>query len=106
MPKAGKKSSGGGQKRTADDSSPAKPNPTQPAKKKANLSDKEKEIDLLKHQLNEQNKIIEKIKTLKQNELAKYGIAFKSLQDESDSNDSSGSDDENDDDSLENNKIK
>ncbi len=58
MPKAGKKSSGGGQKRTADDSSPAKSNRTQPANEKANLSDKEKEIDLLKHQLNEQNKII------------------------------------------------
>jgi hypothetical protein len=105
MPKAGKNSSGGGQKRTADDSSPAKSNRTQPANKKLNVSDKDKEIDLLKHQLNEQNKIIEKIKNLKQNELAKHGISFKSLQDESDNNDSSGSDDENDDDSLENNKM-
>jgi hypothetical protein len=50
-----------GPKRTADYSSPAKLNPTQPAKKKANLSDKEKEIDLFKHQLNEQSKIKEKI---------------------------------------------
>jgi hypothetical protein len=106
MPKSGNKSSGGGQKRTANDSSPAKPNTTQPAKKKANLSDKVKEIDLLKHQLNEQN-ILEKLKNLNKDELVKYGISRNDLHEESDDekHNRSESNDDREDDYLDNNKM-
>jgi hypothetical protein len=87
MPKAGKNSSGGGQKRTADDSSPAKSNRTQPANKKVNVSDKDKEIDLLKHQLNEQKMILDKMKNLNPEELAKHGISLNDLHNESETED-------------------